>query len=231
MNGTYSGPNAQADMEEKSETVLSSGLRQEDLALVQMTSNPTIRQAIDLYKTSGRNSVYPGYRELVLKTIKTGRRMEFKNDSYLDAIFLTELMFSRAERHICFLSGPQADGFLTILKRQFEDAIQRIQINNGSVKAVLLSQTAPEFFLDLKKRFAKTFDFALAKAPGSVQHFMACDSVNARLEESHPELMPDMPADIVRATVYFNEPDQARRLERQFDYLWTLMRRPKLQSS
>jgi len=112
---------------------------------------------------------------------------------------------------------------LSSLKNSLLAALERLQKNGGFVRIVLLSPQAPELFLELKQKFAKTFDFFLAQTHGQVKHFIVCDSLLARIEEPHAPLTPQTPANDIRAKVYFNEPEQATRLESQFDYIWELL--------
>lgn len=212
-------------METKSETLQAAGPFDPKQGQFWSTDTKlTIKEASLRYQKFGNDAVYPGYRELISQAVKSGRRLEFKNDSYLDALFLTDIMLQRAEKHIRFFSGAQADGFLSTLKASFESAIERIQLNEGFVRVVLLSHETPKLFLSFQERFKGIFDFALANASAPVKHFIVCDSILSRIEEPHPPLEPDMPADAIRATVYFNEPDESRRLESQFDYIWNLVR-------
>lgn len=187
----------------------------------------TIDAATLQWHERGANAVYPAYRTLITQMIDSGRQTEFNNDSYLDALFLTDLMLHRAQKEIRFLSGAQADGFLASLKDALVGALERIKKNNGFVRVILLGNGTPPLFSELKTKYEGTFDFSLAKANAEVQHFISCDSILARLEEPHAPLTGATPADKIRAKVYFNEPEQAKRLEHWFDYAWAVLRPSK----
>jgi hypothetical protein len=192
---------------------------------IALGSSPlTVRQVTAKYESEGMQSVYPGYRALIEQMILNGRKTDFDNDSYLDALFLTDIMFRQSRHRVRILSGALADGFLTTLRASLISTLERVQKNGGFVKVILLSNEAPSMFDELKKQFASTFDFALAKVRGQVKHFIVCDSTLARIEEPHEPITPDSPSDIIKAKVYFNEPDQSKKLEDQFDYAWGILR-------
>jgi hypothetical protein len=180
----------------------------------------TISDAIEKYKRLGENSVYPGYRDLIVKMIDNGLQTDFENDSYLDALFLTGMMFNRSQKSIQLFTGNNGDGFLKVLSIQFERALERIKKSNGSVKIILLSSALPIWLEDLKSKYQGTLDIALAKAIAPVKHFILCDSKMARLEEPHEELKPETLATAIKAKVYFNDPQRCKSLESLFEAMW-----------
>jgi hypothetical protein len=181
----------------------------------------TISAAIENYKRLGEESVYPGYRDLIVKMIDNGLKTDFDNDSYLDALFLTGMMFNRSQNKIQLFTGNHCDGFLKVLSKPLERALERIKKSNGSVKIILLSSELPIWLDDLKNQYQGTLDIALAKAIAPVKHFILCDSKMARLEEPHEELKPETPATAIKAKVYFNDPQKCKALENLFDAMWT----------
>jgi hypothetical protein len=184
----------------------------------------TISDAIETYKKLGENSVYPGYRDLIVKMIDNGLKTDFDNDSYLDALFLTGMMFNRSQNNIRLFTGNNGDGFLKVLSTPFEFALERIKKSNGSVKIILLSTELPIWLEDLRKKYTGTLDIVLAKALAPVKHFILSDSKMARLEEPHVELTPETPATAIRAKVYFNDPQKCKDLESLFDAMWARLK-------
>jgi len=184
----------------------------------------TIAAAIERFKRGGEDSIYPGYRELVTTMIDNGIKSDFENDSYLDALFLTHLMFSRAQNSIKLFTGNNGDEFLKVLNRPFENALERIKKAGGSVKIILLSAALPNWLGDLKAKYPETLDVVLAKALQPVKHFILCDSKMARLEEPHGELTPTTPATTIKAKVYFNDTAKCKDLEGVFQAMWSILR-------
>jgi hypothetical protein len=172
----------------------------------------TISEAIEKYKKLGENSVYQSYRDLIVKMIDNGLQTDFENDSYLDALYLTGVMFNRSQNSIRLFTGSNGDGFLKVLSQSFESALERIKKANGSVKIILLTSELPIWLDDLKRKYQSTLDIVLAKAIAPVKHFILCDSKMARLEEPHAELKPETPATAIKAKVYFNDPQRCKSL-------------------
>jgi hypothetical protein len=183
--------------------------------------NLTIEQAKAAYTSCGGQ--WP-FRLLLRKIIEDGARTEFDNDSYLDALFLTELMLERSKFQVRILSGPQADSFLSALRTPFEQALNRVAKTNGFVRIILLGPEVPLSLRDLQYRHPSVLSVALAKSESPVRHFIVCDTAMARFEEIHGELQPDTPAREIKAKVYFNDPDKSRWLEGFFDSAWTRLK-------
>jgi len=183
--------------------------------------NLTIQQAQSFYAHAGN---YRIFRDLLQRTVSSPTRIEFDNDSYLDALFLTELMFDRTRREMRILSGPAGDGFLSTLAAPFEVALQRVSEAKGFIRIILLSKEVPPFLEEIRKRFADVLFISLAQAANPVKHFIVCDSQIARLEEEHGELKPDTLASEIKAKVYLNAPEKAVWLEKFFDSVWAKLR-------
>lgn len=180
----------------------------------------TIARAKEIYRARGSQSVSADFRDLLCSAIDSKAKLAFDNHSYFDALFLTDIMFSRSQQQIRLLTGPKGDGFLSTLQKPFEAALERIRNSRGSVKIILLSTEVSPLLLDLQKRFPNVLEVFLAQASQKLNHFIVCDSTMARLEEPHGDLTPDTLATEIKAKVFFNSPEQATMLEGLFDAMW-----------
>jgi hypothetical protein len=179
----------------------------------------TIKDAIALYSQPESSGHSPALRELINYMIDQNIKTEFENDSYLDALTLTELMFRRSTKSIRMLTGPQGDGFLAALKKPFREALDRITSTGGKVQIVVLGQ-ANSCLDTLQKEFPATLFVRQAKSANPLKHFTVCDTRMARVEQLHAELTSDTPASEIKARVCFNDPVQAKALEDGFDRIW-----------
>ena len=180
----------------------------------------TITDAIDTYAATGKESVSPGFREIINQMIDNNIKTEFKNDSYLDALYLTDVMFSRSQKSIRLLTGPGADSFLFTLKDSFIGALQRLAKVNGTVKIVLLDGKMPVWLEPLQKQHKNVLEVFRATANEPIKHFIVCDARMARLEEIHGQISKESNASEIKASVYFNQPIMAKVLEDHFDSIW-----------
>jgi hypothetical protein len=188
-------------------------------APVVMTEQLTIKQARECYRNLRRCATTP-LESIILQLIDKSIRTEFQNDSYLDALLLTEAMLASAGKHIVWLSGGSADGFLAELSSAFESALSRIQKAGGSVRLVLLCNQMPPILIPMLKKYS-ALKVALAKSEKPLQHFIVCDSKAVRVEEVHGDLSDESLASDVKATVYFNNPTKASFWEVFFNAVWT----------
>ena len=179
----------------------------------------TIGQAISRYKADRETSSSPALREVINYMIDRNIKTEFSNDSYPDALALTDVMFSRSTQNIRILTGTQGDGFLQVLKESFVKALEKIKSNGGRVRIVVLGKTS-KCLDELKNNYPATLEVLPAQSTGPIKHFTVCDSRMARLEEEHDELTEQTPITAVKARVYFNDPAQSKMLEDVFDHIW-----------
>jgi hypothetical protein len=177
---------------------------------------PTIKQAIEQYE---RNCASPALREVINFMIERNIKTEFSNDSYLDALTLTEIMFNRSNSSICMLTGAKGDGFLETLKKPFCEALDRIKENKGFVHIVAISPINT-CLNELQRRYSGVLKVIPARVTGQIKHYMVCDSKMARMEEIHGNLDETTNADAIHARVCFNDPVQAKILESDFNSLW-----------
>jgi hypothetical protein len=99
----------------------------------------SIQDAINAYR-GGRNSEAEGYRDLVTLLIDSGFDQPFKNDSYYDALVLTEAMLKRTNKRIKLLTGSACDGFYSAISEHFIAALDRIHKAGGEVNSNTLSR-------------------------------------------------------------------------------------------
>jgi hypothetical protein len=185
--------------------------------------NLTIGEAIRIYTTDGTDCMSPTFRDMVQQMIDKGVKTEFANDSYLDALFLTDVMFTRASRSVRLLTGKGADGFLKTLSDRFETMLERFAKTEGRVKIILVADVLPAWLTSLVQRFPQVLQVACASASRPVKHFIVCDSKMARLEEIHGELHQHTPATDIKARVFFNEPETASVFEGYFEQIWSVV--------
>ncbi|PYJ83512.1 MAG: hypothetical protein DME22_15585 [Verrucomicrobia bacterium] len=166
-------------------------------------------------------------REVINWMIQNNVRTEFENDSYLDALVLTEIMFDRSNHSIRMFTGPSCEKFLQTLEKTFVDALQRLKANNGKVQILVLADHKPEFLSKLESTFPQTLEIGLGKMREGVKdqigHFFVCDCKMARIEQPHDPLNDDTPVNAIRAKVYFNAPGPAQLLEARFDAFWNVV--------
>lgn len=179
----------------------------------------TIGAAVDRYKAEREAFPSPALREVVNYMIDHNIKTEFNNDSYQDALALTDVMFTRSTKTIRMLTGTHGDGFLNALLEPFVAALERIRLNRGFVKIIVIGQTC-KTLTELQSTFAGTLKVIRAQASGPIKHFTVCDSNMARMEEIHEPLTSDTLITAIKAKVCFNDRAQSGALEENFDKIW-----------
>ena len=183
----------------------------------------TIPEAIDRYNREPELVSSPALREVINDMIDRNIKTEFDNDSYPDAVTLTDIMFRRSIHNIRILTGPQGDGFLKLLRDSFVGALARIKENGGKIKVIVLNH--PNKCLDeLQKIYPETLEVIPAQSSILVKHFTVCDSRMARMEEVHDVIDDNTPITAIKARVCFNDPTQAKCLEDTFDQIWNRLK-------
>ena len=180
----------------------------------------SVGDAIAAYKKEGKDSVSPAFRSIIRGMIETNTKTEFANDSYFDALYLTDVMFGRAEQSVRLLTGPGLDKFLEALEKPFRDLLERLTKTGGFVRVVMLGSTMPANLLALCKEFNKVLTIHRASTKEQLKHFIVCDSRMARLEEPHGDITESSLATEIKARVYFNDPVKAEVFEKYFDTIW-----------
>lgn len=179
----------------------------------------TIGDAKRRYRESAGDAA--GYRDLISLLIDSGFRQTLRNDSYFDALVLTEVMYNRTKQSIRSLTGKGGEGFICELMNPFTRALERIHARGGTVKLIVLGDEQPQALCELAKRFSGTLRIAVAKPLSRLQHFIICDSRIVRLEDYHGELSDSTSAHEIKAEVFFNNSEKARMLESFFEAIWS----------
>lgn len=168
-------------------------------------------------------------REVINQMIHSNIKTEFENDSYLDALVLTEIMFEKCERSIKLFTGPGCEDFLKALGGAFMAALERLKNNGTGNKAqiIILSDKKPDFLAELEAHYQGTLEIALAKAKEAIEHFFVCDGKMARIEKPHGQLFKNTPVNAIQAKVHFNNTIVGNILNTRFDAFWNIVH-PKL---
>jgi hypothetical protein len=165
-------------------------------------------------------------REVINLMIQSNVKTEFENDSYLDALVLTEVMFARSNNSIKMFTGPNCEGFLKTLKDSFISAAQRLNAVKGKVRILMISNKVPDSLQELKSKYPDTLEIALAQikeGADPISHFFVCDSKMARVEQPHGPLDPGTPINAIKARVFFNDVGLAKMLDGKFSAMWNVI--------
>ncbi len=188
-----------------------------------MNETITIAEAQKRYRELGRESVYPGYRDVVERLVRDNFRGEIPNDSYADALFLTDVMFSNSKTSVRMLTGDGCDGFFETLESSLSAMLFRLKQSGGFFKIIVLAEKMPQTLDRYCREYSGTLDASLGRATQQMKHFIVCDSAVSRMEQPHGELTPETLATEIKATVSFSNPVSAKRLESYFDALWGVL--------
>lgn len=180
----------------------------------------TIDEALSQYKTSAEGFDSSALREVINQLIDDNVKTDFENDSYLDALILTDVMFRRSNSSVRLLTGPGLDGFLGALQSTFVKTLERLSKSGGTVKILLLSKDIPAWLSDLSEKFKNTVTIRRATATKPINHFIVCDSKMSRQEDVHPPITGASDVTAIKARVSFNETGKAEVLENHFDAMW-----------
>ncbi len=183
----------------------------------------TVGEAIATYKQEGKEGVSLALRAIINDWIEKNTKTEFENDCYRDALFLTQVMFERAEHTVRIVTGPGFDHFLEALEKPFLDMLNRLAKNEGFVRIVLLSPILPQGMTDLCQKFSKTLAICRAESKEEIKHFIVCDSKMARLEEVHAQITDASLETEIKARVYFNDPVKTEVFASYFDKIWSVV--------
>lgn len=195
----------------------------------------TIAEAQTWFEKSGTMEQQSALREMINVMITNNIKTQFENDSYFDALMLTEVMLDRSKRSVELLTGSGCEKFLTTLKRSFAAVVARLNTTGGKVRIILFSSKIPDVVSELKAEYPEALEIRLARladgAKSPLGHFFVCDSKMARVEEPHGELTAETPANAIKAKVYFNDPARGQLLESRFNTYWEIVSPPVLAPS
>ena len=179
-----------------------------------------IREAQTQYSAKGQECINKDYRNLVRVVQQNHLSISIPNIDYSHALYLSEEMFNNANYSIRILSGKAGDGFLITLANPFERAAERIARNKGLVHIILLNDSVPQIFNNLKEKYGESFQWLLASGPEDINHFITCDSRMLRYEKPHRPLTPDDDIEAIQADVYFDNTIKTKAVEEYFDVIW-----------
>lgn len=179
-----------------------------------------VTDAIKQYQANGDAPTGTALREVINQLIDENIKTDFSNDSYLDALVLTDVMFHRCNSSVRLLTGGGGSSFLSTLKSTFVGAISRLAQSKGIARILLLDSPVPDWLAELAKAYPKTLTIRRAASPEPIRHFIVCDSNMSRHEEIHAPITDTTPATAIKARVSFNEPGRAKVLENYFDSMW-----------
>ncbi len=148
------------------------------------------------------------------------------NDSYVDALELTDYMFSRTKKSLKILTGLFGGEFLSALKN-FPATIQRLKNQEKPAKIIII-ETLTENETNRKKRksyFSKFKDdidirYGYVNEDAIINHMILADDTMARHEKFHKELTKDSPAESIKADVFLNSPIINQIHTEYFDKVW-----------
>jgi len=188
------------------------------------TPTLTIGVAQRIYLDTTKSAAHSALRSVIGTMIDKDIRTEFENDSYLDALILSEMMFARSVKSVKMLTGDGCDTFLQTLGDSFIGTLKRLQAIGGKMRVLMVATEIPKFISDAQAKFNTTLEVALlrVKPQTQVPHFLVCDSRMARVEKPHGPLTNDTPADAIQASVHFNNPSRSELLESRFDAFWSV---------
>lgn len=184
----------------------------------------TIGKAKELFQKVGR-ALYSDDGGLAELFKRNGWENGLKNDNYVHALFLTDLMMKGTTTAFRMLTGSSGDGFLGALRKSFETMLDRLERARGSARIILLGGEGNDFLNEFKSVKPSSLQVRLLPGPTRVNmgHFITCDSSMVREEEPHPELTDASRADLVKATVFFSNPIKTAIANQKFDAIWGLL--------
>ena len=180
----------------------------------------TVFQAQEEYSKNGINSVNHSYRHLIDDILEQDVRIELSNDSYLDALFLSQIMLNRTRGDFRMICGVSTGRFFEVLEEPITKCLNTLKKNGGDFRIIAEASEVPSIFNKLKSQFGEVFKFKLTGNHG-LSHCMVSDHKMVRIEEPHPPLTAETLASEIKAKVYFDEPDLANLYNRSFDNLWS----------
>jgi hypothetical protein len=186
----------------------------------------TIGDALDWYGRDDGIVRSSALREVINLMIQGNVKTDFENDSYLDALVLTEVMFNRANRSIQLFTGPGCEKFLQTLQQSFVNMLERFKNSEagGTARIIMVADKKPDFLVNLESRYRGTLEVVLARAAETIGHFFVCDAKMARVEKPHALLTEKTPINAVQAQVSFNNPIAGKMLETRFEAYWNVVK-------
>jgi len=182
-----------------------------------------IEEALKEYADKKREMVTPGYREAIALLIKARVSEPLENDSYLDALYLSDIMLSRTKNDLCILTQGAGDFFLKALIAPFEAVLIRIKEVGGKARIIVLDTNVSDLLLGLKDKFSGILDIRTGKAKSDINHMIISDATMVRIEDPHTELKISDDIGKIKAKVYFDNRTEAKKQLDFFDAAWKIL--------
>lgn len=151
-----------------------------------------------------------------------------KNNTYMHALAMTQIMFDRTDTYLRMVTGACGYGFINLLKDPFVTMLKRLRrmremVPNAGARIIVVNGSNSDVLAKLETEFGDVLRIERAVAPldAKVEHYIVCDDDMIRDEKPHPPLTPQSPIDTVKADVYFYNPRLAGIFARRFDNLWS----------
>lgn len=188
----------------------------------------TVKDAITRYREQGEGSIYKGYRDVIKSLVKNGYDKAIRNDSYADALFLTDIMLEHTEEEFRMVGGTGTDNFISALKGHFRKMLDRLTRVGGKARIVVVrtpDQDAPACptLRELASEYPNVMQFEAGVSDVLQRHYVVSDSQMIRIEEPHLPLSNDTDACAIKAMVYFSNPVRASMLKEEFDRVWNVL--------
>jgi len=188
-----------------------------------MSSNMRVRDAKTVFNRWG-GSLSETFDMLIESHKEENTQEGMPNDNYYHSLFFTDYMFRSTKYHLRMLSGANGDGFLGILKKSFEAALQTITKNKGFVHIILIDGRITPFLKSMMVKYP-IFKITLAAlvSDKDVPHTIVCDDYMVREENLHEKVKDDSDIRKISATVYFDNTDRAQVAAKSFDATWSFL--------
>lgn len=146
-----------------------------DSVFAKLLSELTIEGAEQLYTKYGK-LFYSDSFYLYELFKNNGYEKGVRNDNYINALALTDLMFRKTNHSIRMLTGLGGDGFIETLIGSFKEMLQRIKKTGGQAKIIVVGSEEPKNLMTLKKEY----DILKVKTEASqrkdIRHYIVADS-------------------------------------------------------
>lgn len=162
-----------------------------------------------------------------------------KIDTFIHALLLTDLMFSKTNYNLRIFSGHNIAEVLIALENSFLNVCENIASHEGKVRIITainpqtyektrakLKMVADNVRQQIRDKINREIDlwctcyFMEPDEVMSPPHFIACDSKMLKIEDSHLPLTKDSDIPGILSQFYFNDADKSKLFEKRFDDLY-----------
>ena len=181
----------------------------------------TINDAIKFYRSPEKQRQVNDIK----RKLDGGVQVTFKNDNYVNALCLSEVLFSQTKDSLRIITGSNIDLFFGVLRKFISEACDRVRKAGGKLNILLLNKDKSRNKEDLRQSIIgvgfKPEDIVICdiSQDAALRHYIISDEKHYRIEEPHGKLDPDARVDSVKADVVFND-KHAHTLAADFDDLF-----------